>query len=83
MQTFLLIPVEYNSETGREKLIVKARWYVNGKFHSTRVWSFPTPVHEVDLFERAYLTAPEACVYLQDNFLTLPDRFGTFYGNRD
>lgn len=62
----------------RPTLVVKARMYEQGRLKANQVWAFPTPVHESDLFDRAYLVWPDALVQLQDNMFLMPNRFGSW-----
>lgn len=70
---------DINSDHGRDVLIVNARCFSGGRMRYTQMWAFPLPVHESDLFDRAYLTWPGARVYLQENMLLPADRFGSWY----
>lgn len=74
MLTVNLLPIDIVEEALRARLIVRYRVYEHGKWRANGFWLFPLPVHEADLFERAYYAYPNAQVTLQANmFLPTKD----------
>lgn len=73
-----LTPFDVFEERERRLLVVRYRVYRDGRWHKNGFWTFPLPVHEVDLFERAYLQFEADTVYLQCEMFIFSDA-GLFY----
>lgn len=73
----LLFPYDIYNGARYFDLVVKYRVYTDGKFTKNGFWLFPMPVHEVDVFTRAYIEHKADVVSIQDNMF-IEDKNGWF-----
>lgn len=77
MITVKLFPFAYTTPPHERSLVVRYRVEKNDTFFKTGFWTFPTPTHVSDMFERAYLELYADAVYWQHS-LTITDDKGWF-----
>lgn len=78
MTCVMLLPYHVQEQDGRDKLIVRYRAYVDGRWHKNGFYTFQMPIHEIDIIERAQIEFPTAQVYLQQAMHVTSD-LGMFY----
>lgn len=78
MKVVHFTPFDIHYHEDRDILIVRYRIWRDRRWLQNGFWRFVLPVHEQDIFERAYIQTSADQVYMQLNFDCLSDD-GLFY----